>query len=153
MTSAPLDANSTFKRPTPETPYFEYRPVSRLTRVVLITIGTISVILGIIATILPVIPTTPFVFITAICYGRSSETLYNRLINSRLVGENYHNLREGRGLPLRVKLGSLAMAWTMLSISAFLLVESLPIKILLISIAVIKTIVMIKIKTLKPEEA
>lgn len=133
--------------------YFEYRPVKPMIRIILIVCGTVAVICGVVTTIVPVIPTFPFAVIATLCYGRSSEKLYYRLINSRLVGENYHNLRAGRGLPLRVKLGSLAMAWVMLTGSAFFLVETLAVQVLLISLAVIKTIVMLKIKTLKPEEA
>jgi uncharacterized membrane protein YbaN (DUF454 family) len=120
-------------------------------RIALLIGGTVSVILAVIATLLPVIPTTPFVLLAAVCYGRSSERLYRRLMNSRLIGENYHNLREGRGLPLRVKLSALLLAWIMLGLAAIYMVESAFMKAFLISLAVIKTFVMMKIKTLKLE--
>jgi hypothetical protein len=123
-----------------------------MVRTALLIGGSISVVLAMITLLLPVIPTTPFFVLAAICYGRSSDRLYSRLMKSRLIGENYHNLRAGRGLPLRVKLSALLIAWSMLGLTAIFIVENPMIKAFLIGLAVFKTVVMMKIKTLKEQE-
>jgi hypothetical protein len=125
------------------------QPLRPPVRAALLIGGTVSVILAVIATLLPVLPTTPFVVLAAICYGRSSDHLYSRLMNSRLIGENYHHLRAGRGLPLRVKLSALLLAWVMLGMTAIFIIENSVIQVFLIGLAVFKTVVMLKIKTLK----
>jgi hypothetical protein len=126
------------------------RPLRPGMRIALTVIGTISVALAVVAALLPVLPSTPFVVIAAVCYGRSSDRLYRRLMSSRIIGENYRNLRTGRGLPLRVKLSALMLAWLMLGFAALFLVENPLIKGFLIALAVVKTVVMFRIRTMKP---
>ncbi|NLE08154.1 MAG: DUF454 domain-containing protein, partial [Dehalococcoidales bacterium] len=62
-----------------------------------VTAGTITLTLGVIGIIVPVLPTTPFLILTAICYTRGSERLYNALLTNRLCGSYLKNYLEGRG--------------------------------------------------------
>ena len=52
----------------------------------LIFLGTISLILGITGIFVPGMPTTPFLLLTAGCYVKSSDKLYNYLIKNKLIG-------------------------------------------------------------------
>jgi uncharacterized membrane protein YbaN (DUF454 family) len=104
--------------------------------------------LGIVGIVLPVLPTTPFFMIAAGCYLRSSERMYHWLTNHPRLGKPLRLYLERRAIPLRVKVISLAIAWTLIGASAIFLVDSLWLRILLLAVAVAKTIFMALVKTL-----
>lgn len=134
----------------PATPKFVYKPVHPILRIFLLIIGTVSLGIGIVAIVIPGIPTTIFVLIAIACYARSSERMYLWMMRNKYIGEQYHNIREGRGIPMRVKVRSLLMAWLMIGLSTYFL-DSLPLRILLISLGITMAVVMWKIKTYRPE--
>jgi len=76
--------------------------------------------LGLLGVLLPLLPTTPFLLLAAACYARSSDTLYQRLRDSRLTGPYIRNYREGRGLPRRAKIVTIVILWVSLALSALL---------------------------------
>ena len=133
-----------------EAPKFVYKPVHPILRTILLIVGTISLGIGITAVIVPGLPTTPFVFLAIFSYARSSERMYTWMMNNKYIGQQYHNLREGKGISMRVKLSSLATAWTMITISV-LVVDILALRIFLVSLGVIMAIVMWRLKTYHPE--
>ena len=126
-----------------------FRPLRPAVRLALIVAGTFFVGLGAVGAVLPGLPTTPFILLAAACYARSSERFYRRLINSRLVGPHYHNLRQGRGLSLRVKLSALAVGWVFMGYSAVFVFESPYMQALMIGLMITQLVVMGKIKTLQ----
>ncbi|MFP4324349.1 MAG: YbaN family protein [Anaerolineales bacterium] len=128
----------------------EYKPLSRPMRIGLFILGSLSTALVFIGAVLPLLPSTPFAILALLCYGRSSEKRYQQLLNSPLIGHSYQQLRAGRGLSLRLKLSTLALAWLLLSLSALFLTDSPVLRAFLIGIAITKTFVMFKIKTLTP---
>ena len=85
-------------------------------RGLLILSGTVAAGLGMIAVVVPLLPTTPFLLLASACYVRSSQPLYNRLLNNRWTGEYIRNFREGRGMPLRAKVVSIALLWVSLGL-------------------------------------
>jgi uncharacterized membrane protein YbaN (DUF454 family) len=121
---------------------------SGLIRILLITAGTVCVALGIIGIILPVLPTTPFLLLAAACYIRSSEKFYNWLITNKYFGKYIRNYREGRGIPLRVKITAIIFLWVAICISVYI-IPFLWIKILIAVIASIVTFHITSIRTLK----
>ena len=58
---------------------------------------------------MPGLPTTPFMILAAACYIRSSDKLYNWLIKNKIFGKHIKSIREGKGIPLRVKIFAQAM--------------------------------------------
>ena len=112
----------------------------RIVRAVLIFSGTLSVLLGIIGIFLPILPTTPFLLLAAACYARSSDRFYNGLMNNRLFGSYIRNYREGRGVPLRVKLISITFLWSVISFSILFAVSDVIIRIILVVIAIAVTL-------------
>jgi uncharacterized protein len=80
-------------------------------------IGTLCVLLGILGILLPLLPATPFFLLASACYVRSSEKLYNRLIENRYIGTYIKNFQHKRGLPLRAKLYTLILLWASLLFS------------------------------------
>ena len=75
----------------------------------LIILGSLSLALGVIGIFLPVLPTTPFLLLSAALYVRSSEKLYQWLINQKYLGTYIRNFREHHAIPLRAKIISITM--------------------------------------------
>ncbi|HRW20957.1 MAG TPA: YbaN family protein [Bacteroidales bacterium] len=118
-------------------------------KLLLIITGSLFLVLGTIGIVVPVLPTTPFLLLTALCYAKSSEKFYNWLINNRVFGTYIKNYRDGKGIPVRVKLFAISLLWVAILISAFFAVENNALKILLIVIAIL---VSIHIITISPKK-
>ncbi|MBK7704792.1 MAG: YbaN family protein [Acidobacteria bacterium] len=86
-------------------------------KVVFIVIGSISLGLGILGIFLPLLPTTPFLLLTSACYLRGSDRLHNWLMSNKHLGGYIRNIKEGRGIPLRAKIITIAVLWASLIFS------------------------------------
>ncbi len=115
----------------------------------LIIIGTFFVGLGILGIFLPLLPTTPFFLIAAACFARSSKRFYNWLLNNRWFGKYIKNYREGKGIPLKVKILSISLLWCTILFSTVFIVSILFVRIILILVAVGVTIHIVSIRPLK----
>ena len=118
---------------------------NKYVRGLLVILGTISVLLGLIGIILPLLPTTPFLLLGAAIYAKSSDKFYNWLIENRLFGRYIKNYREGKGIPLRVKVSAITFLWITILIAAIFFVPVMAVRILLIVIALGVTFHIIKI--------
>jgi len=83
----------------------------RFVRVALIVVGTISTALGILGIFVPILPTTPFLLLAAACYSRSLQRFYDWLLNNKYFGNYIRNYLEKEGIPLKVKVLTLAVLW------------------------------------------
>ena len=115
-------------------------------RKLLIAAGTLCTGLGIVGVFVPILPTTPFLLLAAACYMRSSERFYRWLINNRVFGAYVRNYIEGRGMPVRIKVFTILLLWLAIGLSATFAVQSLAIRIILISIAVGVTVHIVLIR-------
>ncbi len=116
---------------------------------VLTIAGTFFVGIGIIGIFLPLLPTTPFLLLAAACFARSSKKFYNWLLNNKRFGKYIKNYREGKGIPLKVKVSSISLLWLTIIFSAVFIVSILFIRIILILVAVGVTMHILPIRTLK----
>ena len=116
---------------------------------ILIIVGSIFTGLGIIGIFLPLIPTTPFLLLAAACYIRSSEKHYKQIMNNKWLGKYLKNYLEGRGISIKSKILSISILWITIGYSAFIVVDAILIKIILLLIAIGVTIHLIYIRTLK----
>lgn len=107
-------------------------------RLLFILGGIISLLLGIIGIFVPGLPTTPFVLLSSWLFYKSSKRLHDWLHRS-WMGNYIRRYEEHRGMSKGAKLFSILCMWVMISISAFLLLENLKIRILLIVLGVIGT--------------
>ncbi len=123
----------------------------KLTRGLLIAAGTISSGLGIAGIFIPVLPTTPFLLLAAACYMRSSERLYRRLLNNRVLGTYICNYIEGKGMTLRAKAITLLLLWASIGATIWLGTENLAVRIVLGLVAAGVTIHIIMIKPRRKE--
>jgi hypothetical protein len=120
-----------------------------LKRYTFITLGTIFVVIGVIGIFVPVLPTTPFLLLAAFFYLRGSKRFYDWLMNNKVCGSYIKNYIEGRGMPLRVKIFTIALLWTGIGISIWLTYPNLIVLIILLVVAVGVTIHIALLKSRK----
>lgn len=107
-------------------------------RVLFIIIGIISIILGIIGIFVPGLPTTPFLLLSSWLFYKSSKRLHDRLQRSPL-GKYIRRYESREGVSRTSKLISIACMWTMVCISAFVIIENLHLRLLLLVLGAIGT--------------
>jgi uncharacterized protein len=119
-------------------------------RMLLLIAGTISLGLGAVGIFVPLLPTTPFLLLSAACYVRSSERMYNWLLKNRWFGEYIKNYREGKGIPMKSKILVLAVLWAgILYSSIFVVDEILIAQIALLLIAVGVSVHLLRLPTFR----
>ena len=123
--------------------------ISKPIQILLITLGTFFVGVGIAGIFIPVLPTTPFLLLSAALYAKSSTKFYNWLINNRIFGQYIKNYREGKGIPLRLKIITITLLWITIGCSAIFAVDILWVRILLVVIAAGVTVHVIRIRPKK----
>jgi hypothetical protein len=108
-------------------------------RILLISGGTISLLLGLIGIFIPVLPTTPLVLLSAGLYVRSSPTLYNKIMTSRLTS------RYLTGETVRkAGISALVIMWIMIVLTAIFIVDSTWLRVLLVLAGVTGTVFKIR---------
>ncbi len=121
-------------------------------RTTLLTVcGLVAVILGIVGIVVPLLPTTPFLLLAAACFLRSSERLYRWLITHRWFGPYIRNYREYHALPLRTKVGTLALLWGALGYAIVVVVDGLALQVMLAIIGIGVTVHILRFRTLTAE--
>lgn len=119
-----------------------------LKKSLLVIAGTLSLVVGVIGIFLPLLPTTPLLLLAAYCYLKSSDKLYNRLINSKRLGPYIKNYIEKKAVKKKVKYSALAFLWTSLIIS-IILIDNIYIRLLLGLIGIAVSTHIVLLKTLK----
>jgi len=127
------------------------KSLSKPKRILFISLGTFFVALGVLGIFLPVLPTTPFLLIAAALYARSSQRFYDWLVNNRFFGKYIKNYREGKGIPVKVKVFAITLLWITIGCSAYFAVKILLVRIILLLVAIGVTTHIIRIKTLKSQ--
>lgn len=94
-------------------------------KILLLLLGIISLSLGVIGIFLPILPTTPLLLLAAWCFFRSSEKLYDKLINSKHLGSYIKNFRENKIIPLKTKVYIIVMLWASLIYCIFFVTEGM----------------------------
>ncbi len=122
--------------------------VSDFKKFLLILAGSFSLILGLIGIVVPLLPTTPFLLLSAACFFKSSDKLYNKLISNKYLGSYIKNYREKKGVPRKVKILAISTLWATILFSAIFIINLIWVKILLLVIASAVTYHILKLKTL-----
>lgn len=122
-----------------------------LKKYVFILMGSLSLILGIIGVFIPVLPTTPFLLLASFFYLRSSDRMYNWLMNHKVFGAYIYSYLTYKAIPKRTKVGTMIFLWSTLIVS-MILVSSLHIRIFLLAVGVAVTAHLLILKTLSYED-
>lgn len=92
-------------------------------KIALIILGSLSLALGVVGIFLPLLPTTPLLLLAAWAFFKSSDRLYDWLMNHPCLGEYIRNFREHRAIPLRVKVIAVSMVWLTIGYCIIFVVE------------------------------
>ncbi len=112
-------------------------------------IGPLALGLGVFGIFLPLVPTTPFVLLATGCYMRSSPRMHHWLVSSPMLGPVITTWQAKRGLTLRTKVTTLVLVWLMLGSAALWLVENQIMQYGLVILALVKTIVLARLRTVQ----
>lgn len=121
-------------------------------KVVYNLLGALFLTLAIVGIILPVLPTTPFLLLSAALFYKGSDRYYRWLMNHPRLGPYIENYRKYKAIPLSTKIFSVSLLWITILISAFLVLEILWLRILLLFIALGVSIHILSFKTLHKTE-
>tara|TARA_Y100000746_G_scaffold198005_2_gene181010 strand:+ start:1666 stop:2136 length:471 start_codon:yes stop_codon:yes gene_type:complete len=125
---------------------------SWISRLVWFILGFIIMVIGLIGIVVPGLPTTPLMILAAACYAKSSQKFYDWIINNKLFGHHVKNYREGKGIPKKSKPVILGTLWVFVLFAVLIAIpDSAPpvSKITVLVLAVIGTIVIVRIPNLK----
>ena len=98
-------------------PHIANPKTNGLHRILWLIFGLIFLGIGMIGVVIPGLPTTIFMIIAVACFYRSSQRLYDWVINHKYFGEHVKNYREGRGMPKKAKFMAIGTMWVFVSIS------------------------------------
>lgn len=118
-------------------------------RLLLLAVGWLSVVLGTLGIFLPVLPTTPFLLLAAACFIRTTPKFYDWLVQHPKLAKYLIYYLEGQGIPLKGKVYTLITLWTTILISAFILLDSQIVRIILPIIALLVSIYIMRQPTLE----
>ena len=102
--------------------------------------GMVFLAAGVIGVAVPVMPTTPFLLLATACFLRGSERMHRWMLTNRWFGDYLLGYREGRGIPVRAKLGAILLLWATIGVSATFVVASWTVRIVLLFIAMAVTV-------------
>jgi uncharacterized membrane protein YbaN (DUF454 family) len=103
-----------------------------------LVMGWVAVGIGTIGIFVPILPTTCFLLLAGAAFARSSPRAWHWLHHNRVFGRYLREYREGRVIPMRIKVASLAVLW--LTIGATVIaVDNLIVRVLVLLVAVVVT--------------
>lgn len=108
---------------------------SRVGRVVYMLLGFLSLGLGIAGYIVPLLPGTVFLLMATYFFFRSSERMYNWMVNHPRFGMLIRNYRAGFGIPRRVKVYAITLLVVSFAITITFTVSSSPARGILVATA------------------
>lgn len=86
-------------------------------------LGIVSTGLAFLGVFLPLVPTTPFLLLAAYCFARSSDTLYQKLLDNRWFGRYIRDYRAGR-IRRRERVITLLIMWVVIGVAAYFALEA-----------------------------
>lgn len=117
-------------------------------RWLLIAIGWIALALGLLGAVLPLLPTTPFALLAAACFGRASARCHALLMATPVLGRALEDWQLRRGIATRTRWIALGMLWSGILPTLAFAYLALPLRIMLLAIAVTVTFVLLRLPTL-----
>lgn len=105
---------------------------SKLKRWLFAVLGTVALGLAVLGVFVPGLPCTPFALLAAALFAKSSDRLYQWLLNSKVLGGRIKNYQKRKGLTKGEKIKIILLMWTMVLISSFLIVKVLTVKIIIL---------------------
>ena len=117
-------------------------------KAVYLAIGLLCLGIGSVGIVLPILPTVPFFLVSSFCFMKSSEKLDKWFKNTKVYKKHVLRFKEQKGMTLKAKLCILIPVYIML-LTLFFLKDILAMRITIAALLALKTIVFIRIKTIK----
>jgi len=117
-------------------------------RLFFFSLGATLLGVGAVGVVVPVLPTTPLVLASFSCFTKSSKRAERLISRNRYFGSYIENYQTKQGVPLDVKIKSVAFLWITLVISCYIFQDRtyLPILLPIIGFAVTIHIILLKTK-------
>lgn len=96
---------------------------NKIKRALFLVGGSLALGLALIGIFVPGLPVTPFALLAAALYAKSSEKLYNWLLNNKILGPRIKNYQRNKGVTRKGKIGILAFMITMVLFSSFVVIR------------------------------
>jgi uncharacterized membrane protein YbaN (DUF454 family) len=109
---------------------------NRVARAIYLVLGFVTLGLGIAGYIVPLLPGTVFLLMSSYFFFRSSERMYNWVMNHPRFGDLIRNYKAGYGIPRRIKVYAIALIVVSFSISVFVVASGVMLRTALIACAV-----------------
>ena len=113
---------------------------TRLKKLIFISLGLVCLALGIIGYVVPGLPGTIFLIIAASLFVRSSDRLYNFVVQNKLFGHQVKEFLETGAMPLKAKITALISIWIFSIASVFLAPYILLFHLFVLVLAIVGTI-------------
>lgn len=116
-------------------------------RYLYISAGTLCVIIGAIGAFVPLLPTTPLLLLAAWLYVRSSDRLYNWLLNQKILGSYIRDFMEEKSIPKRAKIIALTMMWASMLFCIHFIAEQIWLKFILAIVTIAASLYIMSFKS------
>lgn len=120
-------------------------------KIMFILFGFIFLLLGVIGVLIPMLPTVPFLLLASICFMKGSNRMNSWFEKTKLYENHVVPFKKHKGMTLSTKLKILIPVYIML-IGLFIWKDILAMRIAIAILLLAKTIVFIKIKTIKGDD-
>ncbi len=114
---------------------------SKLKKVLYGIAGFASLVLAILGIVVPGLPCTPFALLSAAMFAKSSDKLYNKLLNSKILGARIRDYQKRKGISKGGKVKVIILMWTMVLISSLLVIKATTFRIIILSAGAVGAIV------------
>lgn len=111
-------------------------------RYIYLVCGIITLILAFLGIVVPGLPTTPLLLLTTWLFTHSSPRMLNFIMRNKHLAKYINGYREKKGMSVKQKVFAICFMWGMVSLSVFLRVDNVVVKYIMISLAIVGTIVM-----------
>lgn len=114
---------------------------NKITRVLYVIGGTLSLVLAILGIVVPGLPVTPLALLSAYLYAKSSEKLYNWLLNNKLLGPKIKSYQRNKGVTRKGKIGIIFIMLLMVLFSSFVVIQNQVIRLVILLLGAVGLIV------------
>lgn len=93
----------------------------KVKKILWLTLGFVGLGLGALGAVLPMLPAFPFLLLSAISFGKSSERLHRWFIGTKLYQNNLESYVKGQGMTWRTKIKVMVTVTLLMAFGFFMM--------------------------------